>query len=339
MRFERFRSAVEISQRSLGWLVDKNQLVADSQPGAMASNEPGFQWHAIEFFAGIGGFACAWPECPKITAIDIDVQAREVYRLHWSHEYLIREIGSLDSETLFALNSNMWWLSPPCQPYSRRGHQRDIDDPRSAALLRLMDLLPQVRPRAIALENVEGFGQSRARALLERILAAQGYQFQSRTLCPTEIGWPNRRPRFYLLASLDPLAPWRELPHDAVPLADLLIDAEVDHAACQVGTEEVQLYSRAMDRVVLSDLNAVTACFGSSYGKSILHAGSYIVSQEGWRRFSPAEVARLLGFSRTFSLPAQYSYRRAWKLLGNSLSIPVVRYILSHLPGGPTLRR
>ena len=29
-------------------------------------------WRAIEFFAGIGGFACAWPEGDIAAAIDID---------------------------------------------------------------------------------------------------------------------------------------------------------------------------------------------------------------------------------------------------------------------------
>lgn len=297
----------------------------------MKRDEPEQQWHAIELFAGIGGFACAWPECGQVTAIDIDAQAREVYQRHWPHRYLVREIGSLSADSLDALGGNLWWLSPPCQPYSRRGRQRDIDDPRSAPLLHLIALLPQLRPRAIALENVAGFAQSRARALLEETLTALGYQVETRELCPTELGWPNRRPRFYLLASLDEVQPWHALPRYSVRLADLLRGAEVDRAACQVSPDVVQRFGSAMDRVDLEDPEAVTACFGSSYGKSILHAGSYVAAQDHWRRFSPAEVARLLGFPPSFSIPTEYGYRRAWKLLGNSLSIPVVRYVLSHL--------
>jgi site-specific DNA-cytosine methylase len=315
--------------------VDKKQREADWQRTEHAAARRGNEWHAIEFFAGIGGFAWAWSECPRVTAIDIDQQAREVYQRHWPHRYLVREIGALDGGALAGLGGNMWWLSPPCQPYSRRGRQRDIDDPRSAALLHLIALLPQLRPRAIALENVVGFAQSRARAMLEQTLAAQGYRMQAREICPTELGWPNRRPRFYLLACLDDLRPWQALPRCEVPLADLLRSADVDRRACQVSPDAVRLYGSAMDRVDLSAPRAVTACFGSSYGKSLLHAGSYIVAEDGWRRFSPAEVARLLGFPPAFSLPEGYSYRRAWKLLGNSLSIPVVRYVLSHLPDGP----
>ncbi len=76
-----------------------------------------------------------------------------------------------------------------------------------------------------------------------------------------------------------------------------------------------------MDRVDLSRPDCLTACFGSSYGKAIVHAGSYCKHGASYRRFSPREVARLLGFSPSMLLPETVSYRRLWKLLGNSLSI------------------
>ncbi|MCC6509178.1 MAG: DNA cytosine methyltransferase [Pirellulaceae bacterium] len=312
-------------------------------PGTSATPTPAIR-RCIEFFAGVGGFACAWQQlCTPnsgdatgdnaidVVAIDIDQEARSVYQLNWPHTYLNREIESLDASMLKRLDAALWWMSPPCQPYTRRGMQRDIDDPRARSLIHLIGLIDALRPAVIALENVEGFANSQARQLLQQQLDRCGYQVQSRLLCPTELGWPNRRPRFYLLASLKPLPAWAPLPRYHVSVQDIVASCAVDSLSLTVDQQLVEQFGRAMDRIRLDEPDCVTACFGSSYGKSLLHAGSYITNGSQWRRFAPQEVARLLGFPATFVLPERLSPRRAWKLLGNSLSIPAVRYVLSHV--------
>lgn len=289
---------------------------------------------AIEFFAGIGGFACAAGRVSSqaqldVTAIDIDQSARSVYELNHAHEYVTAEIESLTTATLAEFAAELWWLSPPCQPYSRRGNQRDIDDPRAASLLHLIKQIELVRPRTLLLENVVGFADSRAFQLLKAVLDGCGYFVMQRHLCPTELGWPNRRPRFYLIASLAPLRAWDALPNFECAVADLIDGINIDLAECFVADDLVASFADGMDRVDPAQKNSVTACFGSSYGKSLLHAGSYYRHGATWRRFAPAEVARLLGFPRDYLLPNTMSYRRLWKLLGNSLSLPAVEYVLA----------
>ena len=291
---------------------------------------------AIEFFAGIGGFACAaeraWPQIElELTAIDIDHAARTVYQLNHNHPYVTAEIQSLSTATLAQMAADVWWLSPPCQPYSCRGYQRDIDDPRAASLLFLIKQIEQLRPRMLALENVQGFADSRAVELLNGVLTQCGYFSMHRHLCPTEMGWPNRRPRFYLLASLEPLRTWDPLPRYECSLSQLIEHAEFDAQDCLVASELVERFVVGMDRIDPTQAGCVSACFGSSYGKSLLHAGSYCQHGSTWRRFAPVEVARLLGFPRDFVLPKEMTNRRLWKLLGNSLSIPAVEYVLRHL--------
>ena len=75
-----------------------------------------------------------------------------------------------------------------------------------------------------------------------------------------------------------------------------------------------------------------SACFGSSYGVVSSGAGSYLELAEGrYRRFSPREILRLLGFPERFHLDPTVSLKKQWKLVGNSLSLPVVRYVLNHV--------
>lgn len=290
----------------------------------------------LEFFAGIGGFATAaarvWSaETLEVLALDIDQDARRVYALNHAHRYLTCEIQSLDPQILKSFSADLWWLSPPCQPYTRRGQGRDIDDPRSQSLLCLIEQIRMLRPKHVALENVAAFANSRAFELLNRTLSESGYALLHRVICPTDMGWPNRRPRFYLLASQDHLPAWHALPQYHTTVADLISGAHVDHSACAVEEDLIRKFLAGMNRVDPACESSITACFGSSYGKSLLHAGSYCLSQATYRRFSPEEVARLLGFPPNYHLPAELNARRLWKLFGNSLSIPVVEYVLRHL--------
>ena len=73
-----------------------------------------------------------------------------------------------------------------------------------------------------------------------------------------------------------------------------------------------------------------TRCFTAGYGKNWVKSGSYFQHSEGIRLFHPLEVASLLGHSLN-QIPAGLSYRQAWKLLGNSLSLFVMRPIVDAL--------
>jgi len=289
-------------------------------------------WRVLEFFAGIGGLAAAWPAANVVAAIDINRHAEATYRRNHPHPFLVREIEALGDAELQSWNANCWWLSPPCQPYSRRGHQHDLQDPRARPLLRLIEAIQVCRPGAIAVENVVGFESSHACEQLRHTLHTAGYHLAELTLCPSQLQWPNRRPRVYLLASLRPLRPWQPLLQYQQSLAGLIEqDISLEHSTLWLDDALASRYATALDRVDPRQTTAVTACFAGSYGKTLLRSGSYLFDRGRYRRFSPREVARLMGFPNAFQL-ADLPDRTAWKLLGNSLSLPAVRYVLAHLP-------
>jgi site-specific DNA-cytosine methylase len=60
-------------------------------------------------------------------------------------------------------------------------------------------------------------------------------------------------------------------------------------------------------------------------------SGSFLMTERGVRRFSPSEVARLLGLPEAFRFPEALSLEARYRLLGNSLSIPVAAWALDHL--------
>ncbi|RMH21013.1 MAG: DNA cytosine methyltransferase, partial [Acidobacteria bacterium] len=174
-----------------------------------ASGEARRPPRVLELFCGIGGVAAAVAgRAEVVAAVDVNRHALAVYRHNFDHPVVAATLESLPAARLAAWEADLWWLSPPCQPFTRRGLGRDLDDARARSLVALIDRLARLTPPWVALENVPGFRGSRAHALLRRTLERAGYHVAERLLCPTELGVPNRRRRFYLVAGLEPPLPW-----------------------------------------------------------------------------------------------------------------------------------
>lgn len=318
------------------------------------------RFRVLELFCGIGGCAAALGPAARVAgAIDINRRALAVYRRNFpGHPASARTLESLSAAELAGYRADLWWLSPPCQPFTRRGLGRDDEDPRSKGLLALARRIEEVAPRHVALENVPGFAGSRCHRRLREALDRRGYRVRERLLCPSQLGLPNRRLRFYLVAAREEPA-GRDGPAgcDAAtasyvpelrprrPLATFL-DGNPD-PDLTVPTDLLRRYEGALDLVTADDPEAVTACFTAAYGRSPVRSGSYLrypagggaderpafgQPASGVRRFSPAEVLRLLGFPSRFTLPPELPREIAWRLVGNSLSLPPVRQVLAGIP-------
>jgi site-specific DNA-cytosine methylase len=297
----------------------------------------------LELFCGIGGLASALPHGVEVAAaLDVSELALAVYRANHAHPTHACAIDSLRDDDPRLAGADLWWLSPPCQPYTRRGLGRDLDDPRSAGLARVVRLLERRLPAALALENVPEFAGSAGHALLRTALERAGYAVAERLLCPTALGVPNRRRRFYLVAGREGLSGWAAAAgasppaispppatpaHTPRPLASYL-DLE-PHPELAVDSALLRRYSHAADVVDAEDPAAIAATFTSAYGRSPVRAGSYLRQDGTVRRFHPREVLRLLGFPAAHRFPDGMALVRQWRLAGNSLSVPAVREVLS----------
>ncbi|KAI8614644.1 S-adenosyl-L-methionine-dependent methyltransferase [Chytriomyces sp. MP71] len=172
---------------------------------------------ALEFFCGIGGLhyglnlalrqlraedASTQAEGKVLEAFDINHVTNRIYTHNFGHAPSQRAIEKLTATELDKMGADMWLLSPPCQPFTRGGKKLDDKDPRSRALLHLLDSLPHLRnpPRYLLLENVLNFEVSRSRDRLVRVLTRLGYDVQEWLLSPLQFGIPNDRKRYYLTA-------------------------------------------------------------------------------------------------------------------------------------------
>ncbi len=101
---------------------------------------------------------------------------------------------------------DIWTMSPPCQPFSRQGNQKGLEDERSSAFARILCALEELPtadlPSMLLLENVKNFEISLAYRKLVDVLDARGFIVSNYLLSPNQFGFPNSRLRFFLVAEL-----------------------------------------------------------------------------------------------------------------------------------------
>ena len=282
----------------------------------------------LELFSGLGGWRCALGDRGGVVAAyDVSEAANATYALNHGEVPEARELATVPLAELAATGADTWLMSPPCQPFCRMGNHQGLEDRRSLAFLHLMEVFRQAAPDRLVLENVVGFLGSDAHALLSERVRTHGMHQLDLQACPSRFGWPNQRPRVFLVASRKPL---KALPQPRLPprpIAEFLDDLE-DETLYLRASKDAR-HHQGLDLVEAGDCRS--ACFIGGYGRRFVGSGSFLMTERGVRRFSPSEVARLLGLPEAFRFPEALSLEARYRLLGNGLSIPVAAWALDHL--------
>ena len=144
-----------------------------------------------------------------------------------------------------------------------------------------MSVLPRLSSlKFLLLENVFGFERSQARQLVVTSLAAAGFSLQEFLVCPRQIGVPNSRLRYYLLAKRSPdwsFQTQQELITEVTCLQDILNTMEIEtkpravkEFLLQPPEEDTLLpekvlskHARVLD--IIREDNTVSCCFTSGY--------------------------------------------------------------------------
>lgn len=282
----------------------------------------------LELFSGLGGWRYALQDQGSVAAAyDVSESANATYALNHGDQPQAKELATVPLEELVAHRADTWLMSPPCQPFCRMGNLQGLEDRRSRAFVHLMEVFRQAPPDHFVLENVAGFLGSDAHTLLRTQVQAHGMHQLELEGCPSRFGLPNRRPRVFIVASRNPLAAPPPVDLPSGPIGNFLDGAEDD--SLYLRPETLSRHWLGLDLVKPGDHRS--ACFIGGYGRRFLGSGSFLMTDKGVRRFSPAEVAKLLGLPGTFRFPAHLSLAGRYRLLGNGLSIPVAAWALGAL--------
>lgn len=284
---------------------------------------------AIEFFSGIGAFAQATQDLPLeiVSAFDQDSAANLTYQTNYGLQPRQLNLDSIRAGEI--PQAEMWWMSPPCTPFSVRGKMRDNQDSRAASFLNLIRLIPHCLPDTILVENVLGFSGSMTRQILLEQLSVCCYMSAEIKLCPTLFGVPMRRPRHFLIASrkqrvklcLPCAVPMQ-------PLSEFLFCTDNDKL--EVESSVLDKYRSGFDIVEPANKNSYLTCFTSGYWRCRKASGSLIaLPGNRARRVSPDEIIQLLGFSPWFRFPTSMPLKDCWRLAGNSVDVRAIKYLLT----------
>jgi site-specific DNA-cytosine methylase len=287
---------------------------------------------AVEFFSGIGAFAYAAREfgIELVAAFDQSEDANKVYKHNFGMAPSSRNLDSIKADEI--PKADLWWLSPPCKPYTIRGARRDQDDPRAQSLARVIELLGDKLPRIVIVENVFAFENSAMYQRLVERLRELEYAVQTVHLCSTMFGVPMKRPRVFVVARLGGGTLDIAEPIGARLPIDLFLNCDNTGGRLDVPRADVTRHENSMN-IISAQEHEYAICFTSGYDVSYRASGSFIrYGDDGRvRRFDPEEILGLLGFGPDFEFPADMPLRTCWRLAGNSVDVRCIRHLLSSL--------
>ena len=278
----------------------------------MAEHKEAHPLRALEFFSGVGGWHYALAEstlpCTVVGAFELNPNANAVYAHNFPKPAPRQcNIETLQLSELDAFAADIWVMSPPCQPFTRLGKRKDIDDHRTDSCLALLGQLPRMQrpPRYLLLENVQGFEESEMRRRLLAILQGEGYRIEEFLLDPRQLGIPNARLRYYAMALRDVHGRPSETPAlqrrpPRVPAGGLrklseFLEPEPEAAPCEnpfAVPDKVLSQPGGCVDIVMRD-SAHTTCFTKSYAQYAKGTGSIIASA----CTSQEAASKLLGWS------------------------------------------
>lgn len=205
----------------------------------------------------------------------------------------------------------------PCQSFSVAGLRKGLADPRGNLMLTYLAIADRYQPEWVVWENVPGVlssGSGRDFGTFLGALGQIGYGWAYRILDAQFFGVPQRRRRVFVIGHL---GDWR-------PAAAVLLERE--------GLRGDPAPRRGSGAQVAGTLEARAGTGGYDPGAHGAASGHMIASTGNVRRLTPRECERLQGFPDDYTLipfthgkPAADGPR--YKALGNSMAVPVMRWI------------
>lgn len=157
------------------------------------------------FFAGIGGFDLGFERAGMnvVFQCEIDPFCQQILKRHWPQIPLHDDITTLIPSII--PTSELWCAGWPCQDLSTANTDRKgLAGKRSGLFLRFMDLVKEIQPAWLVMENVPGLLCAEEGTALEAVintLEENGYLGGWVSCNAFHAGLPHNRDRVFFVAS------------------------------------------------------------------------------------------------------------------------------------------
>lgn len=170
----------------------------------------------VDLFAGVGGFHAALSalggKC--VYAVEVDDKAAAVYERNWGVKSLGDITQDANDEVMNVPPHDVLAAGFPCQPFSKSGAQRGMDETRGTLYWNILRIIQERRPKVVLLENVRNLAGPRHMhewQVIIETLRDEGYRvseipavFSPHLLPPERGGRPQVRERVFITATYDP---------------------------------------------------------------------------------------------------------------------------------------
>jgi DNA (cytosine-5)-methyltransferase 1 len=157
------------------------------------------------FFAGIGGFDLGFERAGMnvVFQCELDSFCQQILKRHWPHVPIHDNITTLNPATI--PTSDLWCAGWPCQDLSTANtDRRGLTGERSGLFFTFMDLVREIQPTWLVMENVPGLLSAEEGTALETVintLEENGYLGGWVSCNAVHAGLPHNRDRVFFIAS------------------------------------------------------------------------------------------------------------------------------------------
>lgn len=304
----------------------------------------------VSLFAGIGGICLGFKQAgfEIVWANEKDAAACRTYRYNFGSEYLVEgDIRKIDMNLL--PKADVLAAGFPCQSFSIGGKEKGFNDPRGQLFFQVIRAIEAIQPPIVFLENVENLMEhdnGRTFQVIYTSLVEHGYILRYQPMATHEYAnIPQTRRRIYIVAfrNYDMCQRFQfPEPVSLTAALDQFLDRhEQQHEIYYYrGADEYDEYIRGN----VTDSNYLYRVFNGSVRKltnskcptltaSMTTPRNAAVLKDAWgvRRLTLRESLRFQGFPADYYFPNTIKLQDAYKQIGNSVSIPVVRNIAKQI--------
>lgn len=291
-----------------------------------------------------------------VFANEIDSFACQTYRHNFDHGIVEKDIRAIVDKGSIP-DHDILMAGFPCQSFSVAGDRKGFEDERGKLFFQIMDVVDAKRPRMMLLENVSNLkshdkGNTYSRIVKE--ISSRGYNITDEILNSKDYV-PQNRPRIFVVCSLGNLDTFQlPRPKSAPPLCKFLTgqkDPESPSLSSLVnfdGKQDQKYYLPHKSKYyklfkhikrgkvyqlrryyVRENMSGICPTLTANMGGGG-HNVPFVRDKKDVRKLTEHECLSLQGFEG-FSFPEEMALSHRYKQIGNSVTVPLVKEIVSRM--------
>lgn len=307
-------------------------------------------YKVASLFAGIGGICLGFKQAgfDIIWANEYDQAACKTYRHNFGGDYLTEaDIRKIDTNAIPAFDVLLAGF--PCQPFSIAGRQNGFNDKRGNLFFEIARVVDKKRPKVIFLENVANLAEhddGKTFLVIFNSLAQFGYSVYYKVMIATEYGnLPQIRKRIYIVALREDIDKKYNHPEPidlTLKSTDIIKrderknniyyyhnDTDIYQYLASVVREKRPIY-KITDTNIRITKNEMCPTLTANMG-TYPDRVPVILDDFGIRKLTLRECLDFQGFPKEFYFPNTITIEDAYKQIGNSVCVPVIKRIAEQI--------